>query len=263
MTSAILQVNAITFTYNTTNQAALNKVTFEICPGSVTAILGPNGAGKTTLLHLLLGLHSPTSGSILLNEKPLKQYTRHELSQRIGLVPQTEYVPFAYNVLEYVILGRAPYLGPLDMPGDEDLRIAHDAIREVGISHLESRVIPELSGGELQLVLLARALCQQPAVLLLDEPTSHLDLANRNHTLRILDRLRRNSTTIIFSTHDPEAAALIADHLVLMRAGEVLDSGDLDQVFTSEILSRVYGTTVEVVPINGLRVVKSMGRLEA
>jgi len=262
MTSDILQVNDITFMYNTTNQAALKKVSFGIRPGSVTAILGPNGAGKTTLLHLLLGLHPPSSGSVLLNEKPLKQYSRHELSQHIGLVPQTEYVPFAYSVLEYVILGRAPYLGPLDMPGDEDLRIAQEALREVGIGHLENRVIPELSGGELQLVLLARALCQQPSVLLLDEPTSHIDLANSNHTLRILDRLRRNGTTIIFSTHDPEAAALIADHLVLMRAGEVLDSGDLEQVFTSEILSRVYGTWVEVIPINGLRVVKYMGRLE-
>jgi iron complex transport system ATP-binding protein len=98
---------------------------------------------------------------------------------------------------------------------------------------------------------------------LLDEPTSHLDLANRNITLKILDRLRTNGTTIIFSTHDPEAAALIADHLVLMRAGEVLNSGSLEQVFTSEMLSRVYGTPVEVVSVNGMRVVKSMERLEA
>lgn len=261
MTSDILQVNDITFMYNTTNQAALKKVSFGIRPGSVTAILGPNGAGKTTLLHLLLGLHPPSSGSVLLNEKPLKQYSRHELSQHIGLVPQTEYVPFAYSVLEYVILGRAPYLGPLDMPGDEDLRIAQEALREVGIGHLENRVIPELSGGELQLVLLARSLCQKPRVLLLDEPTSHLDLSNRNVTLQIMNRLRSTGTTIVFTTHDPEAAALIADKLVLMRSGQVLNTGSMDEVFTADSLSRTYGTPVEVVRVDGMRVVKSMERL--
>lgn len=263
MTPGILQANAITFTYASATHAALKEISFDIYPGSVTAILGPNGAGKTTLLHLLLGLNRPASGTILLNDKSVHQYTRHELSQQIGLVPQSEYVPFAYSVLEFVVLGRAPYLGPLNLPGEADIRIARSAMEEVGISHLDERAIPELSGGELQLVLLARALCQQPRILLLDEPTSHLDLANRNITLNILARLRASGTTIIFSTHDPEAAALIADHLVLMRAGEVLDSGSLEQVFTSEMLSRVYGTPVEVVRVDGMRVVKSMERLGA
>lgn len=262
MNPGILQANAITFKYASAAQAALKEITFDVYPGSVTAILGPNGAGKTTLLHLLLGLNHPASGTILLNHKPIDQYSRHELSQQIGLVPQSEYVPFAYSVLEFVVLGRAPYMGPLELPGEEDVMIARGALAEVGISHLQQRAIPELSGGELQLVLLARALCQQPRILLLDEPTSHLDLANRNITLNILDRLRATGTTIIFSTHDPEAAALIADHLVLMRAGEVLDSGSLEHVFTSEMLSRVYGTSVEVMRVNGMRVVKSMERLE-
>jgi iron complex transport system ATP-binding protein len=263
MTPGILQAKAINFTYASATQAALKEISFDIYPSSVTAILGPNGAGKTTLLHLLLGLNRPATGTILLNDISIDQYSRHELSQQIGLVPQSEYVPFAYSVLEFVVLGRAPDLGPLELPGEADIDIARGAMQEVGISHLEERAIPELSGGELQLVLLARALCQQPRILLLDEPTSHLDLANRNITLKILDRLRTNGTTIIFSTHDPEAAALIADHLVLMRAGEVLNSGSLEQVFTSEMLSRVYGTPVEVLSVNGMRVVKSMERLEA
>ena len=262
MTPGILQANAITFKYDSADQAALKEISFDVYPGSVTAILGPNGAGKTTLLHLLLGLNRPVSGTILLNNKPINQYSRHELSRQSGLVPQSEYVPFAYSVLEFVTLGRAPYLGPLELPGEKDLQIALTAMKNVGISHLENRAIPELSGGELQLVLLARALCQQPRILLLDEPTSHLDLSNRNITLRILNQLRAAGTTIIFSTHDPAAAALIADHLVLMRAGQVLDSGGLDKVFTSEMLSKVYGTPVEVVRFDGLRVVKSMERLE-
>lgn len=261
MSNPILSVDALTFTYNPAVNAAVNKVSFDILPRTITAILGPNGAGKTTLLHLLLGLKHALTGSILLQNRFLRSYSRHELSQNIGLVPQSEYIPFEYSVLEYVTLGRAPYLGPLELPGKQDALIARQALQDVGISHLENRSIPALSGGELQLVLLARALCQQPRVLLLDEPTSHLDLSNRNVTLQILDRLRRAGTTILFSTHDPEAAALVADKLVLMRDGQVLDTGSMAEVFTAEKLSRTYGTPVEVLHVNGLHVVKSMERL--
>ena len=263
MNGSILKINALTFSYSSSATAAVKEVTFDITPQTVTAILGPNGAGKTTLLHLILGIKHPLTGSILLHDRPISSYSRHELSQNIGLVPQSEYIPFEYSVLEYVTLGRAPYLGPLELPGKQDTVIARQALNDVGISHLENRSIPALSGGELQLVLLARALCQQPRVLLLDEPTSHLDLANRNVTLQIMDRLRRAGTTLIFSTHDPEAASLIADKLVLMRAGQVLDAGSMDDVFTTEKLSSTYGTPVEVVQIDGLRVVKSMERLGA
>lgn len=261
MTSPILSVKDLTFSYSQSASAAVNKVSFDILPRTVTAILGPNGAGKTTLLHLLLGLKTPLTGSILLQDKPIKSFSRHELSQNIGLVPQSEYIPFEYTALEYVTLGRAPYLGPLELPGEQDTAIARQSLREVGIIHLENRPIPALSGGELQLVLLARSLCQQPRILLLDEPTSHLDLSNRNVTLRIMDRLRSSGTTLIFSTHDPEAAALIADKLVLMRTGQVLNTGSMDEVFTAETLSLTYGAEVEVLEIDGIRLVKSMERL--
>lgn len=261
MSAAILSVKDLTFTYSGSSSAAVKGVSFNIEPGTVTAILGPNGAGKTTLLHLLLGIQLPLSGSILLDEQPLRSYSRRNLSRLLGLVPQSEYVPFEYSVIEYVTLGRAPYLGPLELPGEADVDIARGALESASISHLENRPIPALSGGELQLVLLARALCQQPRILLLDEPTSHLDLSNRNITLRILDQLRASGTTIIFSTHDPEAAALIADDLVLMRSGQVLDTGDLDSIFTSEKLSRTYGTPVEVIRVEDLRIVKSMETL--
>jgi len=261
MSSPILKVNELTFSYSPSVNAAVNKVTFEILPQTVTAILGPNGAGKTTLLHLLLGLKTPLTGIILLQDKPISNYSRHELSQNIGLVPQSEYIPFEYTVLEYVTLGRAPYLGPLELPGKLDTEIARQSLNEVGLIHLENRPIPALSGGELQLVLLARSLCQKPRVLLLDEPTSHLDLSNRNVTLQIMNRLRSTGTTIVFTTHDPEAAALIADKLVLMRSGQVLNTGSMDEVFTADSLSRTYGTPVEVVRVDGMRVVKSMERL--
>jgi iron complex transport system ATP-binding protein len=262
MSGGILSVTDLTYTYSGSNTAAVKGVSFDIQAGTVTAILGPNGAGKTTLLHLLLGIQHPLNGSISLEEKSLRSYSRHELSRMLGLVPQSEYVPFEYSVIEFVTLGRAPYLGPLELPGKADLEIARHALETARIRHLENRSIPALSGGELQLVLLARALCQQPRILLLDEPTSHLDLSNRNITLRILDQLRSAGTTIIFSTHDPEAASLIADDLVLMRSGQVLDTGKLGEIFTSEKLSRTYGTPVEVLRIDGLRIVKSMETLK-
>lgn len=261
MSNAILKVDSLDFSYLAGQKSAVNKVSFDILPRTVTAILGPNGAGKTTLLHLLLGLKTPASGSIQLNDKALQKYSRRELSQWVGLVPQSENIAFEFSVLEYVLLGRAPYLGPLDQPGEEDLEIALQSLAEAGIESLQNRSVLALSGGEQQLVTLARALTQQPRILLLDEPTSHLDLSNRNTTLRILDRLRQQGTTIIFTTHDPEAAALIADHLVLMRSGQVLNTGGMESTFTSDKLSQTYGTSVEVVRYDGVWIVKSMERL--
>lgn len=261
MKTPILRVHELSFGYTLDRPNAVEKVNFEILPNTITAILGPNGAGKTTLLHLLLGLMTPLGGEIFLAEKKLKDYSRRTLSQWIGLVPQAETLQFEFTVLEYLLLGRAPYLGPLEQPGEEDIAIARQSLDTVGISSLEARSVLTLSGGEQQLVTLARALTQQPKILLLDEPTSHLDLSNRNATLRILDQLRTSNTTIVFTTHDPEAAALVADHLVLMRAGQVLDTGLMENTFTSEKLTRTYGTSVNVIRMDGLWIVKSMERL--
>jgi iron complex transport system ATP-binding protein len=261
MTNGILSIESLSYRYDPGQPIVVSDVSFSITPGTVTAILGPNGAGKSTLMNLLLGLQKPESGSIHLEDLPLHKYSRRELSQWMGLVPQSEYIPFEYSVLEFVLLGRAPYLGPLDLPGDKDVEIAMDAITQVGIPHLAHRPIPSLSGGELQLVLIARALAQQPRILLLDEPTSHLDLANRNAILRILGQLRVTGVTVIFTTHDPEAASLIADHLVLMRASQVVFTGDMESTFTTEKLTQTYGIPVEVIMFEGVRLVKSLERL--
>lgn len=262
MTAPILSIDALQFSYEPGQKQVLDAVSFEIQPGTITAILGPNGAGKTTLIHLILGLRKPNQGTINLDGISINRYSRRELSQWMGLVPQSEYVPFEYSVLEYVLLGRAPYLGPLELPSEADVKIAQESLSQVGISELEHRPIPALSGGELQLVLIARALAQQPRILLLDEPTSHLDLSNRNVTLRILNKLRRAGSTILFTTHDPEAASLAADNLVLMRKGSVLHTGTIEDTFTSEKLSETYGTKIEVLKLDGLRVVHSLEKLE-
>ena len=143
---AMLRVEGLGFRYEVGRLAALEGVSFEIMAGTITAILGPNGAGKTTLLHVLLGLRKAASGQIWLAGRSLGAYTRRELSQWMGLVPQSEYLPFDYSVLEYVVLGRAPYLGLLDLPGEEDARVAREALATVGVDGLAARPIPELSG---------------------------------------------------------------------------------------------------------------------
>jgi len=244
----------ISFGYQPNGRTVLHALSLEIESGTVTAILGPNGAGKTTLLHLALGWLAPQSGQVLLNGRPLDGYSRRDLGQWMALVPQSERIPFEYSILEYVLLGRAPYLAPLDMPGAEDYVIGERVIDQVGLGQLNGRAITTLSGGERQLALVARALAQQPRLLLLDEPTSHLDLANKVRLLRLMQELAARGVTLLLTTHEPDVAAAVATHLVLMREGQVYQAGPLPQVFTAEHLSATYGVPVSVKQVDGRRI---------
>ena len=172
----ILRFEQVAFTY-TNGKEVLHTLSLDLREGCPTVILGPNGSGKTTLLHIALGWLKPSNGRVLLAGKPLRAYSRRELGQWMGLVPQSEHTPFEYSLLEYVLLGRAPYLHPLAMPEASDYARAQAALERVGMGELSGRSILRLSGGERQLVLVARALAQETRLLLLDEPTSHLDLA--------------------------------------------------------------------------------------
>jgi iron complex transport system ATP-binding protein len=250
----LLQFDRIQFGYPLTNQPVMNDFSLEIAAGTVTAILGPNGTGKTTLLHLALGWLKPQSGQIRLEQRPLSDYSRRAMGQWIGLVPQNEHVPFEYSLLEFVLLGRAPYLPPLAMPETNDYKIARDALQQVGLANMQNRSILSLSGGERQLVLIARALAQQPHLLLLDEPTSHLDLNNKGRLVHLLLELAGRGVTILFTTHEPEVASALATHLVLMQKGQVLKTGPLAEVFTDQDLTRLYQLPVSVVEVAGRRV---------
>ena len=232
---------------------ALQKFDLDIPPGTITAILGPNGAGKTTLLHLLLGWLKPQTGSILLDHHKLMDFSRREMGQWMGLVPQTEHIPFDYSLLEFVLLGRAPYLPPLAMPRAEDYKIALDALDQVGLSKLQGRSIHDLSGGERQLVLVARALAQQPRLLLLDEPTSHLDLSNKGRLVKLIQMLSNKGVTVLFTTHEPDVVSAMATHLVLMQKGQVLKTGTMNEVFNSQDLSKLYQMHVTVAEVEGRR----------
>jgi iron complex transport system ATP-binding protein len=250
----MIALSEIRFSYDGRARAVFENLSLEISAGSITAVLGPNGAGKSTLLHLILGILSPASGLILLGQRPRQSYARRELGRLVGLVAQDEAIPFNFTVLEYVLLGRAPYLPILQTPGFQDRRIAHRALTTVGMEAMAERSVQTLSGGERQLVMIARALAQQPRILLLDEPTAHLDLSNKGHVLQLVRQLADDGVTVVFTTHEPNLTT-VADYLILMRQGRTLAAGPMNAVFTSGNLSQTYDVPVTVAQVDGHRVV--------
>lgn len=255
--SVAIDVRRVSFRYRPMDPLALDDVSAQVRAGTITTILGANGSGKSTLLHVLLGLLTPERGEIALFGRPLAVHTRRETSQLLGLVPQSEQVTFDLSVFEYALLGRAPYLDLLARPGARDRERAQSALEAAGIAALARRAVPALSGGERQLATVARALAQEPRILLLDEPTSHLDLANVRRVLDVLRSLRSAGRTIIMTTHDPNAAATLANDVLLMRQGRIVASGATDAVMTSERLSATYGVPVEVIRVHGRPLVLS------
>jgi iron complex transport system ATP-binding protein len=251
MKDPLLSFHQVKFGYNRTIPAVLDTLDLLLKEGCITTILGPNGAGKTTLLFLALGWLKPWAGEIRLSGKPMVGFSRRALGQQIALIPQSEYFHFEYSVLEYVLLGRAPYLPSLGRPSHADEKLAYDALEEVGIANLYDHSILAISGGERQLVLAARALTQEPRLLLLDEPTSHLDLSNKYRLAQILKKLKEKGTTILMTTHEPELALAISDEAVLMKKGQVLVSGPMNEVASGENLSNIYQIPVRLVPVEG------------
>jgi iron complex transport system ATP-binding protein len=253
--SPLLEFSHVGFKYQPTGKPVLDDFNLVLESGTVTALLGPNGAGKTTLLYLILGWLKPQSGKILLNNRSLYGYSRRELGQWMALVPQNEHSAFEFSLLEYVSLGRAPYLPPLALPDESDYQIASDSLKRVGLGSMQDRSVLSLSGGEHQLLLVARTLAQNPSLLLLDEPTSHLDLSNKNRLVHLFRDLSSQGVTILFTTHEPDVASALATHLVLVQNGQVLETGALEKVYSSESLTRLHRLPLKVVNISGQRVV--------
>ncbi|HPH98442.1 MAG TPA: ABC transporter ATP-binding protein [Anaerolineaceae bacterium] len=258
MNSSLLSFHQVRFGYNRKASSVLDGLDLSLKEGCIAAILGPNGAGKTTLLYLALGWLKPWAGVIRLSGKPIESFSRRTLGQQIALIPQSEHIPFEYTVLEYVLLGRAPYLPTLGMPSQADERIAYDALEKVGIANLFDHSVLGISGGERQLVLAARALAQEPRLLLLDEPTSHLDLSNKYRLAQILRSLQERGTTILMTTHEPDLAMAVSDEAILMQRGKVHISGPTAEVATGENLSRIYSVPVKIMSVEGKKQVSWM-----
>lgn len=256
MNETVIVFQKVSFGYDVGRGYVLNELDFSISKGKITAILAPNGGGKTTLLYLALGWLKPKRGLVFVDGRPLSTFNRKELGKKLALVPQSEYSPFAYSVLEVVLLGRAPHLPNLSMPSEADVQIALTALGQAGISSLAEKSITTLSGGERQLVSLARALAQQPEILLLDEPTAHLDLQNVRRLVDILRQLRRNGVTILFSSHDPQVVASLADEVILLKNGSLLTKGNVAETLTAAQLSHLYQIPVIVRDLEGKRFVE-------
>jgi iron complex transport system ATP-binding protein len=251
----MMRFEGVSYGYQSGLPLALQEVSLDITKGGITAVLGPNGAGKSTLLFLALAWLQPSCGNILLDRRPLGRYSRREMGRLMGLVPQREHIPFEYSILEYVLLGRLPYLAPLEQPGENDYAVSLTALEQVGLRRYANRSVFRLSGGERQLVLIARSLAQQPRLLLLDEPTSHLDLHNKSRLIVLLKQLQVQGVTIVMTTHEPEVASAVASTVVLMNGGKVLFCGPTEDALTTQHLSLLYNLPVEVVTVKRRRIV--------
>ena len=227
------------------------EVSFTLEAGEVMCVLGPNGGGKTTLFRTLLGLLEPHGGSIRLDSSPLKDLSRAEIARRIGYVPQGHSGYFAFTVREFVLMGRTAHLGIFSSPAKKDHGVAERALESLGIAHLADKPITEISGGERQLALVARALAQEPKLLVLDEPTASLDFGNQVRVLQRIAALASSGIAILFSSHDPDHAFLCARRALLLAQGRVLEMGAPRDVIRADTLERMYRVTVEVMPLPG------------
>ncbi|MDI9274726.1 ABC transporter ATP-binding protein [Stenotrophomonas sp. PFBMAA-4] len=210
-------------------------------PGEVMCLLGPNGCGKTTLFRTLLGLLPPVAGEVRLLGQPLRGLDRATRARRMGYVPQAAPLPFAWRVRDVVAMGRAAHLGLLAAPGRADEAIAEDCLRELGLQALADRTVTTLSGGERQLVLIARALAQQAQLLVMDEPTASLDFGNQLHILDTVRRLAGRGIGVLLSTHQPQHALQVADRIALMAAGSLTALGRAQEIATPARLAALYG----------------------
>lgn len=218
-----------------------SNISFTLEPGKIMAILGPNGAGKTTLLKCITGLHDWRVGETLIDDVPLPKVPQKELWKKIGYVPQAHKMVFGFSIEDLVVMGRAPYIGSLSKPRKEDYEKAHEALNEVGIVHLAKKSCNEVSGGELQLALIARTLVSNPEILILDEPESHLDVQKQVVILETLKRLsKEHNISCIINTHYPNHAFYLADQVLMIAKEKKAVIGAVHEVMTESRMKEYF-----------------------
>ena len=218
-----------------------SNISFTLEPGQIMAILGPNGAGKTTLLKCITGLQDWRVGETLIDNVPLAKVSQKELWKKIGYVPQAHKMVFGFSIEDLVVMGRAPYIGSLSKPRKEDYEKAHEALNEVGIVHLAKKSCNEVSGGELQLALIARTLVSDPEILILDEPESHLDVQKQVVILETLKRLaKEHNISCIINTHYPNHAFYLADQVLMIAKEKKAVIGAVHEVMTESRMKEYF-----------------------
>jgi iron complex transport system ATP-binding protein len=240
-----LEARDLTCAYN--GQPVLSDLSLAVHPGQVLALIGPNGAGKTTLLRAMARLLRPRKGMLLLGDQQVWQLSPRAVARRLALAPQSNSDTWPLTVEQVVALGRAPHRGWFLPFSTKDREVVQQAMRRTGLEHLRQRLVTQLSGGEQRRVLLARTLAQEPAILLLDEPTTHLDLKYQTEILELVRQLaHRDGLAVVITLHDLNQAALCADRLALLAEGRLLAVGEAEEVLVPSYLAQAYGVPVVV-----------------
>jgi len=245
-----LEADRASFAYRK-EAPCLHQVSFAVETGEIAFILGANGSGKSTLLGLLAGLKHPAAGAVRLDGQLLDALAPRERAKRVGVVPQFHDPVFSFSVEEAVALGRSPYVGLFSRPGREDRLAVERALDAVGLTGLRRRPITHLSGGERQLVWIARGLAQGAGCLLLDEPTAHLDPQHEHGLFAVVRRLVAGGAAFVIASHHPETALVYATHVAFLKDGALLESGSADETITADVLRRVYGMEFAVLAGQG------------
>ena len=250
--TAVLEAKDIIHRYD--EKEVLKNVSFSVPEKGFIGIIGPNGSGKSTLIKILSRGMKPTSGKVFYKGQNIFRLNTRFVASKIAIVPQEEISIFPFTVFETVLMGRAPYIGRFSWETKEDVKIAESAMNLADVKHLRNRNLDELSGGERQRVVIARALAQMPKILLLDEPTSHLDINHQYDILELIRKLNENAgITVVMISHDINLASKYCKELVMLKNGRIFGQGPAKQVITKKIIKEVYGVNVNLVKVPGMK----------
>jgi iron complex transport system ATP-binding protein len=246
----IIRGENIRFSYD--GVEVLKEINISIGVGKMIGLLGANGAGKSTLLRILCGILNLRSGRLFYKATEFRKLDKKELGRKVAYVPQNSIFGFPFTVAEVVLMGRAPYIGRFEFERQSDWKVAFRAMETVGIIHLQDRLVTEISGGERQLTSLARALAQEPEIMVLDEPATFLDVKHKTEVMKLLRKLKEErNISVIAATHDIFSALFYFDEIIMLKDGKVFADGSTEDVLKEEILSAVYGIEVSVKRENG------------
>ncbi len=246
--TAKIELKDASFSYDD-KHSILTDLSFQINSGDNVCLLGPNGSGKSTLLRCMCGLNPMPKNKIFLDGKDVNDYNQKDLARKICFLAQSHMPTFAYSVFDVVLMGRAPHMGLFDTPSSYDQEIAYKAMETLGILPLQNQPYSQLSSGQMQLVLIARALTQESEVLFLDEPTSHLDLANECIILQFIKKLSKKGITILMTSHFPSHAFSSSGTVGLLNNGQLIAWGPAEEVLNEANLKRTYGIDVRIISV--------------
>lgn len=247
--NGIIEIENAEFSYNG-REKIFQDINLSVGKGEVLCILGPNGTGKTTLIKCLNCLLRLNSGNIFLSGEDIYSFNKTDLARQIGYIPQGHSPVFPFTVLDVVLMGRAPHLDSMSSPSKKDYLIAQECLEKLNMAHMSDKPYTELSGGEKQLIFFARVLAQKPDILLLDEPTSHLDFGNQMRTLNLINKMAESGFTVVMSSHFPDHAFISADKVAIMKDCSLIDYGTPDEVITEENLEKAYNIGVKIMDLD-------------